>query len=106
MPLRTVARNSAAEPAAASAAGGGSAARGAGVGNGDFGFEVFGEGVDVLDEGAGNRKVPKYFREPEPRGLSGRGHPIPKERFHSFMDPIANAAECIQTLLFAALDSR
>ena len=29
------------------------AARGAGVGDGDFGLDVFREGVDVFDEGAG-----------------------------------------------------
>jgi hypothetical protein len=35
----------------------------------------------------------------------GRGRPIPKERFHTIMDLVANAAERCQTLLFAALDS-
>src|SRR5206468_8356875 len=40
-------------PAAASAAGGRRSARGARVSDGDFGFEVFGERVDVFDESAG-----------------------------------------------------
>src|ERR1019366_7460177 len=39
------------------------------------------------------------------RGLPGRGPAILKERFHTFMDLIANAAECSQTLLLATLDS-
>src|ERR1039457_1024704 len=39
------------------------------------------------------------------RGLTGRGRPIPKERFHTIVDLVANAAERCQALLVAALDS-
>jgi hypothetical protein len=41
-----------------------------------------------------------------PRLLPDRGRPIPEERFHAFLELIANAAECSQTLLFATLDCR